>query len=55
MRKSEEPPKQAQSNSRSFALLTLCDNLVTDSGPRAKCVVTRRSLWQGHAARPGGE
>ena len=53
VRKPEEPPKQAQSNSRGFALLTLFVNSVTDSGPWAKCVETKRSIWQGHAARPG--
>ena len=34
VRKPEEPPKQAQSNSRGFAFLTLFVNSVTDSGPR---------------------
>ena len=34
VRKSEEPTKRAQSDSRGFALLTLFVNSVTDSGPR---------------------
>ena len=48
MRKPEEPPKQAQSKSRGFALLTLFLNSVTDSGPR----IGRRRDTEGQPSGP---
>ena len=43
VRKPEEPAKKANLSSRGFALPTLSDNSVTDSGPRAEFVETKRS------------
>ena len=63
VRKPEESPKQAQSKSRGFALLTLFVNSVTDSGPRigeggtTKYTKNTKGRWDGagkRAERPSG-
>ena len=51
VRKPEDSPKQAQSNSRGFALLTLSGNSVSDFGPWAVLTETKRS--REGTTRPG--